>query len=271
MVQYDYCGMNTQVNDFALPLSTLPIVVRAGRYVLADRGFKTRYRSVSHALHLHDYGGRMRLDGNEIALSAGDVTLSPAGRTSRYDLRSPGRHWVVHFTAAEAGDRFALPLHLPDAGAARERFASVAALQARGDALGEARGAAALHELLLWLADRDGQPSDAVARAAAVIDARFAEPLKVADIAAAARVSPAHLARAFRQRFGTTVPHRLLQRRVEHARYLLETTDLPVWCVAERVGMPDAQHFNKTVRRLLGISPTTVRIQGMGAVVDPDR
>jgi AraC-like DNA-binding protein len=258
------------VDTIDLPLDALPAVVRAGRFALADRAFETRYRGLSHALHLHDYAGRMRLAGGDVVLAPGDVTLSPAGWTSGYDLALAGRHWVVHFTVSATDAAFALPLHLRGMSAARERFAEVAALHARGDALGAARAAAALQGLLLWLADREGAP-DAAARAAAVIDARFAEPLTVAAIAQGARVSPAHLARAFRKRFGVTVPHRLLQRRIEHARYLLEATDLPVWRVAERVGIPDAQHFNKTVRRLTGLSPSAIRARGAGVVVDPDR
>ena len=252
-------------------MSRLPTVRLAGRFPLADRGFETRYRGPFHALHLHDYAGTMRLAGGEVSLRPGDVTLSPAGRTSAYDLPAPGRHWVVHFNTFDDPPNFPLTLHLPDAGAARERFADIAALHARGHTLGPARASAALQSLLLWLADRDAVPADAAARAAAVIESCFAEPLRVAEIAAAARASPAHLARAFRRRFGVTIPHRLLQRRVEHARYLLEATDLPIWRVAERVGLPDPQHFNKTVRRLTGLSPSAIRAGAAGAPVDPDR
>lgn len=258
------------MTTIGFPLDTLPAIRLAGRFPLADQGFETRHRGPFHALHLHDYRARMRLAGEEIAVAPGDVTLSPAGMTSAYDLPVTGRHWVVHFTTSGEGD-VALPVHIAGAGPARERFAEVAALHARGDAIGRARAAAALQGLLLWLADRDTAPADAAARAAAVIDARFAEPLKVADVASAARASPGHLARAFRKQFGVTVPHRLLQRRVEHARYLLEATDLPIWRVAERVGIPDPQHFNKTVRRIAGASPSAIREGAMGDVVDPDR
>lgn len=254
-----------------LPISCLPTVRLAGRFPLSDRGFETRYLGPFHALHLHDYAGTMRLAGAEVALRPGDVTLSPAGRTSAYDLPTPGRHWVVHFSTSDDLAAVPLPLHLPDAGAARERFAEVAALHARGDALGQARARAALQALLLWLADRDTVPADAAARAAAVIETRFAEPLTVPDVAQAAQANAAHLARAFKRRFGVTIPHRLLQRRVEHARYLLQATDLPIWRVAERVGLPDPQHFNKTVRRLTGLSPSAIRARGRSILVDPDR
>lgn len=255
----------------ALPLTSLPIVQRAGRFIFADRGFETQYRGAFHAVHLHDYRGRMKLAGSEVALAPGDITLSPAWLASGYDLPASGWHWVVHFAISVGGDTVVIPGHVRGAGAARERFAAITTFQARGDALGLAQAAAALQALLLWLADRDRPAADPATRAAAVIDERFAEPLSVAAIAQAARVSPAHLARVFRQRFGVTVPHRLLQRRVEHARYLLESTDLPMWRIAERVGIADAQQFNKTVRRLLGASPSAIRATSGGAVVDPDR
>ena len=38
-----------------------------------------------------------------------------------------------------------------------------------------------------------------------------------------------------------------LERRAAHARFLLESTDLPIWRVAERVGMPDAQQLRGIV------------------------
>lgn len=254
-----------------LPLLSLPTIGLAGRFALGDREFETAYRGGFHALHLHDYRGRLRLADGEVAIAPGDVTLSPAGRTSRYHLDSPGRHWCVHFTPGAGEIGFALPLLIRDAASARERFAEVAALHARGDGRGRALAAVVLQHLLIWLADCDRPTSDATARAMAAIDERFAEPIDVAAIAAAARVGPAHLARVFRRRFGVTVPHRLLQRRVEHARYLLEATDLPIWRVAERVGIPDAQHFNKSVRRLLGASPTAIRARAAMQPIDPDR
>ena len=192
-------------------------------------------------------------------IAAGDVTIQPGRpRSSSYDLDSAGQHWCVHFTADGAGERIALPLHATGQPWARERMAHIAALHARADrdavAAAQAELALAGVAAAISAAPTTAAQSAAV-RAAAVIDARFAEPLSVAAIAEAARASPAHLARVFRARFGVTVPHRLLQRRVEHARYLLEATDLPIWRVAERVGIPDPQHFNKTVRRLTGTEP----------------
>ena len=45
-------------------------------------------------------------------------------------------------------------------------------------------------------------PSRHLLRAKDLADGRYAEPLSVADLAAAARLSPAHFSREFRRAFG---------------------------------------------------------------------
>ena len=75
-------------------------------------------------------------------------------------------------------------------------------------------------------------------------------------------MSQNYLARHFRQRFGQTLPRFFLMCRMNEARRLLETTDLSVKAAAARVGMPDAQHFNKQYRRFIGMSPTATRAAG---------
>jgi transcriptional regulator GlxA family with amidase domain len=224
----------------------------------------------------------MRLAGEDVLLTPGDMTISPAGRPSGYDLATSGHHWCIHFgeQAAGAAATVAMPLHLRLGSAsatARERMAHISRIHTLGrtDEVAAASAALALQDLLLWLAGRirpQALEDMAVDQAAAILDERFDEPLTVPAIAREVGRSQNHLARRFRARFGTTIPHRLLQRRIDHARYLLESTDLPIWRVAERVGIPDPHHFNKTVRRLLGASPSAIRAAAPGgAPVDPDR
>ena len=258
-----------------LSVEDLPRVAVAGQFLLADTGFSTIHRGRTHALHLHGYSGEMELAGTRIPIMPGDITLSPAGLKSSYDLAAPGTHWCIHIEAGEGqGVRVPVALHLSGCAALRERFAHVSGLFATAsDPIAHIAARLAAQELLLVLARRtDPLPEDdAAARAAEFIDSHFHEPVGVVDIAAAARRSPAYLARLFCSRFGMTVPHRLLQRRAEHARFLLESTDLPIWRVAERCGIADAQRFNKMVRSLLGASPSAVRARVRGPVVDPDR
>lgn len=267
----------------------MPQIRTAGRFPLADRDYSTTYHGPTHALHLHDYAGRMRLDGDAIDLQPGDLTLSPAEHPSGYDLPQAGRHWCVHFMPATGGATLSLPVHIrlgAGAGPVRDRLAQIATLQARAaepgpaGALAAASASVALQGLMLSLAERaaaDGSRRDreieaAVDAVAAAIDARFDEPLTAAALVAATGFSHNHLGRRFRARFGVTIAHRLLQRRVEHARFLLEATDLPIWRVGERVGIADPHHFNKTMRRMVGRSPSQLRAEaGRRLRLDPDR
>lgn len=266
------------------PLASVPVVSTAGQFLLADGGFATTYLSRTHALHLHGYAGQMMLAGEAVGIEPGDLTLSPAGLRSAYNLSAPGKHWCVHFAAIPpSGDTVPLALHIrldAAANSVRERMARIAGLHARGtdNPIAHASARLSLQELLLWLGEwsvarPDGGGSlAAVMEAAAIIDADFHEPLTVPAIARAVDRSQGHLSRQFREHFGVTIPHRLLWRRVEHARFLLESTDLPIWRVAERSGIPDPHHFNKTVRRLLGVSPSAIRRASLGVnPVDPDR
>lgn len=277
-------GIYSTMFKLRWPLASIPIVSTAGQFTLADGCFATTYFSQTHALHLHGYAGRIMLGGEIIDIQPGDLTLSPAGLKSAYNLVAPGKHWCVHFAATPLnGDMVALPLHIrldAAANSVRERMAHIAGLHARGtdSPIAQASARLSLQELLLWLVEWSTAPTAgvgslaAVMQVAAMIDADFHEPLTVPAIARAVERSQGHLSRQFRSHFGVTIPHRLLNRRVEHARFLLESTDLPIWRVAERSGIPDPHHFNKTVRRLLGVSPSAIRRASLGApTVDPDR
>ncbi|HEV2531806.1 AraC family transcriptional regulator [Phenylobacterium sp.] len=254
----------------AWPATTPPRLKLAGQFPLADRDFATRYLGQTHALHLHAYAGRMQLGDLELELAPGDLTVTPAGLRSAYDLPQPGRHWCVHFHPVEAqGQQIAVPLHLrlgAGAGYAAERLAAIAGRQARaGDPVARAAASVAFQDLLLWCVDRAADrrdPADTVAdRVAALVDARFAEPLTAGRLARDVGRSQHFVSQAFRRRFGMTVPRYTLQRRMAHARFLLEATNLPVGTVARRVGVDDPQYFNKLVRRFLGDSPTGMRLR----------
>ena len=96
-------------------------------------------------------------------------------------------------------------------------------------------------------------------RARDLADARFAEPLTVADLARAAGLSPAHFSREFRQTFGDP-PHRYLAtRRLERAAALLRTTDWPVARIALSVGWESIGSFTASFGRLFRMSPTQYR------------
>src|SRR5216110_2642771 len=92
-------------------------------------------------------------------------------------------------------------------------------------------------------------------RAKDLIDARYREPLDVATLARAARLSTAHFSREFRRAFGETPHQYLLTRRMERAASLLRTTDRSVADICFTVGLRSVGSFTTTFGRAFGMSP----------------
>lgn len=99
----------------------------------------------------------------------------------------------------------------------------------------------------------------ALARVRARIEDCLALPVAVADLAAEARLSPFHFSRAFKQTTGQS-PHRYLtERRIERAKSLLQSGDLPISVIALESGFTSQQHFTGIFRRFTGTPPAAYR------------
>ncbi|NGN64181.1 helix-turn-helix transcriptional regulator [Streptomyces sp. A7024] len=96
-------------------------------------------------------------------------------------------------------------------------------------------------------------------RARDLADARYADPLSVADLAAAAGLSPAHFSRRFKAAFGESPHQYLLTRRLERAAALLRATDWTVAAVGVAVGVRSIGSFTTSFRRMYGVTPQAYR------------
>jgi AraC family transcriptional regulator len=116
---------------------------------------------------------------------------------------------------------------------------------------------------------RGGIRPYALARVKKLIDSRLHEPLRVEDLAREACLSPFHFARMFKQSTGLPPHAYVIQRRLEMARGLLESTELPIREVSRRAGFSTQAHFCSVFRLHLGASPAAYRRQRGAAIPAP--
>src|ERR1700753_3416655 len=102
-------------------------------------------------------------------------------------------------------------------------------------------------------------PARHLLRAKDLADARYAEPLGVEEMAAAAGLSRAHFSREFRRAFGESPHGYLLTRRLERAAALLRTTDHPVTEICFSIGLSSLGAFPSSFKRPSGVTPTANR------------
>jgi AraC-like DNA-binding protein len=102
-------------------------------------------------------------------------------------------------------------------------------------------------------------PARHLLRAKDLADARYFEPLGVAEMAHAAGLSRAHFSREFRRAFGESPHTYLLTRRLERAAALLRDTDRSVADICFSVGLQSVGSFTTSFTRTFGRSPTAYR------------
>jgi AraC-like DNA-binding protein len=102
-------------------------------------------------------------------------------------------------------------------------------------------------------------PARYLMRAKDFVDARYADPITVTDLAAAAGLSRAHFSRMFTRTFGESPSAYLQSRRLERAAALLRYTDRSVADICALVGFSSVGSFTTTFARVYGRPPAAYR------------
>lgn len=104
------------------------------------------------------------------------------------------------------------------------------------------------------------------------IDSDLTADLSLAAHAEALGVNASYLSALFHRETGTTLSDHVARTRMEHAVFLLNTTQLQVQTIAQRCGIQDVNYFTRLFRRVMGKTPSAYRQQAHGAApILPER
>ncbi len=266
-------------------LSSVRCTLYSAGYVACPYNWNVPERTVpQHALWLCLGGeANITVDGAPYRIGQGSLALIPAGshRCAQHNPANPLRVYVVRFAARIHGvldlpTIFPVPITwYPHPSTMEELVQTAQRIVAEltspqlGSTLAITGDCTRLVALLWRDAARQGgrgSPLTAapitVARLAPVlqiIQARFAEPLTLAELAHPLNLHPAYFSSLFKELTGLPPMRYLAQYRFERARELLLTTTLPISAIAEETGYGDPFYFSRVFRKVEGMAPTEYR------------
>lgn len=101
--------------------------------------------------------------------------------------------------------------------------------------------------------------SPLVQHAITLIDGRITEELSLQSIAGLLNVSSSYFSTLFKKETGITLTEYINNRRIKHAKYLLESTKLQIQTIAQHCGIVDVHYFSKVFKKLTGMTPKEYR------------
>jgi AraC-like DNA-binding protein len=239
---------------------------------------KGTYTHHRFAPHLHETFGlgaiesgasKIRYRGRTMSQRAGDVVVIPAREVHTGEADGP-QGWsyrmlylpesvMAGFTTSD--DLTFNGPSIPDRELARRIIDLHALLEAGTDRL---RGQTALVDVLQLLCSRHAvggaglvgaeRPSATLGLVRDYLEANFAKPISLLELSLLSGVSPFHLSRRFRARYGLP-PYMYLELvRVNRARDMLRRGE-PISRVAFDTGFSDQSHLTRRFKRVVGVPP----------------
>jgi AraC family transcriptional regulator of arabinose operon len=247
-------ALKTASWDYRFDLGAVPHGTSILKYTLSGEGVL----SCGGTLHRCPPGHVILVNHGKTGTS--NATSASAGHWRFLHLVVRGHAELVDGLVANRGPVHSLPADLEALGVLRdlcmpgERLLILDPLEANR----------LVHRTLIAVAAWLSRPAEVrprhrlVSRALQLMDRHLEPPQSIADLAAALRVTPEHLAHAFRDDLDRTPQECYRKMRIDRAKVLLETTDLPIGAIARRIGY-DAMSFARSFRALAGVPPARWR------------
>ncbi len=262
-----------------LPIVRELFVTDIGHFPVARGHYMERPRGCKETILIYCARGEgwCELAGVEWRVREGWALIIPPGTPHRYgaDAAAPWSIWWVHFDGRQAaafrevlGVSVEQPVlyaphvsHFTDAfeeayGYLHDGY-SENTLLGLSCCLTHILGSLKLHQRAPGARGRDSEAR--VQRSIGYMRDHLDQPLKLADLAAVAEMSPTHFCGVFRKVTGSPPGQFFTHLKVRRACELLDSTQQSVSSVARDVGFADQFHFSRVFKQIVGRSPMKYR------------
>lgn len=246
---------------------TNPEIMRIDRYFMGDRNYEIRYSLTElHTFHLYFYDGKIRTNGEDYDIHAGDMSITPAKLVTTYAVEDGGVHLCMHFRYP-LGEGWELPFVISRSLISPETnliFLEIENLFNQTNIPGAMQIANCLLKKVifdLYLATNKLNLSEVnkINRLIFELNQKLEMPFSVASLAHKYEWSQSQLSRVFKRSQGCTIPQYIMRQRIEKAKMLLLSSTLTIKEIGSLVGYQNPQEFNKRFRQITNQSPSYFR------------
>lgn len=233
-----------------------------------------------------DGEGWLNIDGTEYSPKPGQWFLMPQGVKQSYSNTDGPRftkYWC-HFTA-RIGDynlfdllKAPFCIDVRDDAEPVRLFRDLLSTVESDSIASPLLAKAALHRLIAYYLEHAYRSEDGIQPTAvseplqAVVDyihAHYRDNLTIRQLAEKVHLHPNYFIRVFKRHFGDSPIQFVNKKRIDEAKWLLTTTNLPLAEIGRSVGIPDIYYLSKLFRSITGFPPSAYRqIHGPNANTD---
>ena len=245
-----------------------------------DKRYRIDRQGLDYLMLMLVENGTMELQFHEKTITAhsGDILLFDGNDYHAYHTPEYVEFYWVHFsgvnslelyqhlTRENGGVLYAAPKHAKAAAQIRTLVRQFANHQL----VNEAEHARLLYSALCYLAARPSAEyhelasDDPVQQAVSYIQLHLGEDLRLKQLAKQVHLSPSHLIRLFRARLHYSPHEFIICMRMDRAKYLLKSTDLPIKAIGAEVGYRTEASFTGAFTDKIGVSPRKFRELPLG-------
>ena len=240
-----------------------------------EKGSYTRRSNFHSYLLLYTYSGEGKLEyeGKTYTLKEGDGVFLSCMRPHYYEAVQKWDVGVFHFTGPFAEYMYSeyeetgnLTFHESPEGRFHRNLEQVLSIYASPSVQRDLRASHAIEGMLLYLVVKNsnyniskGDVPDAIQKVIVYMENHYTEDISLDKMAEMTSTSKYHFSKEFKRYTGFSPHDYLIRLRVDQAKILLKTTDMPANKIAHSVGIHDINNFNYLFKKRVGKTPIQYR------------